>query len=179
MNNSSEIINFINGYQFKSVSYIEKFNKLSAQKEFNFDYAIALQTNTKLSSVIDIFVTKDELIQYFIEPLKTLQAKVNQAETEPIEVTIKSYIPNVLFCYSSLNKLLPDGYLREYAKSCGCTEYFKIKYSLEDKFVNIKASVYYRSFILKRKPKIIQPKVLNLSLEEIDELILMLETSLL
>jgi hypothetical protein len=179
MNNSSEIINFINGYQFKSISYIEKFNKLSAQKEFDFDYSIALQTNTKLSSVIDIFVTKDELIQYFIEPLKTLLGKANQKNVEPIEVEIKSCIPSALFSYSSLNKLLPDGYLRDHAKSYGCTEYFKIKYSLEDKFVNIKASVFCRSFILKRKPKIIQPKTLNLSLDEIDELILMLETTLL
>jgi hypothetical protein len=119
------------------------------------------------------------LIQYFIEPLKTLLGKANQKNVEPIEVEIKSCIPSALFSYSSLNKLLPDGYLRDHAKSYGCTEYFKIKYSLEDKFVNIKASVSCRSFILKRKPKIIQPKTLTLSLDEIDELILMLETSLL
>ena len=178
MNNSPEIINFVSSRQFKSISYIEKFNSLSPQKEFNFDYLLAFQTKAKLSSTVDIFINKEELVKYFIEPLKVQKTKVNQKIIEPIEVLVKSYVPSDLFSYSSLSKLLPDGYLRDCIKNNGCSEYFKIKYSLEDKFINIETIVYYRTFLLKRRPKVIQPKKINLSIEEIDELILLLETSL-
>lgn len=176
--NSPEIINFISSRQFKSISYIEKLSSLSPAKEYQYDYSINLQTKAKLSSVVNIFVSAEDLKKYFIDPLKILHKKVNLKRIINVETQFRSYIPPGLFYHSALEKLLPDGYIRDCIKVNGCVEYVSIKYTLEDKFITIESEISYKTFLFKHKPKNIQPKTISLSLDEVDELVLLLETTL-
>lgn len=177
---SPEIINFKTGYQYRSISYIEKLSKLSLMSDdFDYDYCLNLQTNDKLSNVINIYLNKNEIVNKIINPLKSLIDKKDSKLIQPIEINIKNTIPRGILTYYTLYLLLPDGYGRECLRANGCTESISLKYTLEDKrFIKIEGSAYYKYLFIKRKPKNIQPKNIILSLEEVDELILLLETSL-
>lgn len=174
--NGPEIINFVNGRQYKSISNIQKLNKNSIMKDLEYDYVLNLQTKAKLSTTVNIYISAQELRNLFIDTLKELLEKKNSLNNESTTVSIKNYIPGKVFSYYGLDLLLPESYSRDAAKSIGCVEYLDLCFTLEDhRFIKIDGKVAYRIHIFKHRPKCIQPKTIILSLDEVEELILLLE----
>lgn len=173
-----EIINFVSGRQYKSISYVEKLKDTFTMKEL-YDYDLHLQTRDKLSNTVNIFLTNEDIKNCIVDPINTLIEKKNKINLEPIEISVKNVIGVNVFPYYSINNLLPDGYLRNKAKYHGCIYYANFKYTLEDKkFIKIESSIQFRCILFKFKPRCIQPKTIILSLDEAEELSLMIQGTL-
>ncbi len=171
---NSEKINFVNGRQYKSISYIEKLNKNSHMRELDYEFSLNLQTKAKLSNVVNIYLSKEELEDVIVNPLKKMIECKDSVKT--ISKRIKNIIPPVNVPYYDLDILLPDSYSRNMIKVHGCTEYLNINFELQDKrFIKIETKISYKWLAIKHKPKVIQPKVIILSLDEAEDLIILIE----
>lgn len=170
MSNNPDVINLVSSRQYKSISNIEILSNLSVMKEFDYDYKLNLQTKDKLSRTFDIFMSKSEISENFIDPIKELIQRHKQPILDPIITLTKNLItPNIL-SYYSINSLLPDS-KRERIKP-GCTEYLIMKFTLEDNlFIHIDCKTSYRYFLFKHKPKVIQPERILLTLDDAEYLI--------
>lgn len=175
---NNEIINFVSGRQYKSISYIEKLNKESILKDLDYEYSLNMQTKDKLSNAVNIFMNNEELHEIVINPIHEIITRKNVINLQPIVKQFKNIISYKVVPYYALSNLLPSGYLLDAIKLHGCVEYLNIKYTLEDKrFIKIEASIKYRWCLFKHKPRQLQPNIIILSLDEAKELIMLLEAA--
>ena len=174
----SEKINFVNGRQYKSISNIEKLHSNSIMKDLDYQCSLNLQTKSRLSNTINIYLSINELIEVLVNPIKELLERKNASNPVVIEKETKNFITKKVLSHYDLFNILPDGYNRDKIKNFGCVEYMKFKYTIEDKrFIKIEMETAYRWFIIKYKPKNIQPKTILLSLDEAEDLLLMINNT--
>ena len=172
MCNYPETINLVSSRQYKSISNIEKISKDSIMKDIGYDYKLNLQTKARLSSVINIYLSTDELLKNFIDPIKELIKRRKQIILDPINTSTKNIIVRNTFSYYTFENLLPESHSLNMAKQHGCIEYLNMKFTIQDKlFIYIESKVYYRWLFIKHKPKAIQPERIILSLDDAEYLV--------
>lgn len=172
MANNSDIISLVSSRQYKSISNIEILSKHSVMRsDYGYDYKLNLQTKDRLSSTFDIYVSKEELEQNFIEPIKELIRRRKQPILDPIITTLKNQINYSIFNFYSLNSMLRDSTRRKLSTSL-FTKLLTMKFTIQDKlFIFIESESSYRYFLYKHKPKSIQPERIILSLDDAEYLI--------
>lgn len=164
--NTSEIINLVSSRQYKSVSNIEKVNKNLIFLDY--DYRINLQTITKLSNTVDIYLTKTELKKLVVDPLDKLMSKRNKE----VSVSTVNYISSRTLPYYKLNTLIPYCFCKKLLRLFGCNLYLNMKYTLEDdRFISVESETSIKILLFKYKPKIIQPASMLMTLDDADDLI--------